>query len=723
MYQRSSTNLSGRSGYSNFSSESRVIEAGPTYETTSVTWFPTDPMTLIAGQGGKFLKIFDVRDNPEMYFKAKSFTNTKAVYGVCVDPSLEYRVASFVEGDQGAVLVWDIRHFEKPILALPGENVVQIEWNRTRSGLLASLQKNTNVVHLHDIQYGSAAYGNTSHEAEPTSLERNTVEVDYNISGFSWHPSEENRMLIISPKGGVRDLTIFERICLSWSPKFSLSWGCGRRLIQCCTKSEIDEDISIKMYKRACESYGIDLTKTRTVGDQRVANLWTWFGRVSQIQKTIDNKYKMIKYPGVKSVICGEASQQSVCQKSKICKDTRLLATVYYSDERQIALQLCNWNFNIDPAINLKRFLNGLKSQGMYERAAAVAVFNNDIPTAINILSEGATARIDRNLPKDSFLGMVAMALSGYTVEKKSLWRDHCLQLCKKLSDPYLRALFTFLTSDDGGYEEMLKDCGLEIEDQVAFACKYLPDSKLGPFVNDLCKNMIRTGNLEGMLVTGMTEDGINLLQSYINMTGDIQTVCLLAVNSLSNKLFKESAKVDIWIQTYRDLLDRWGLWHQRAEFDIYHSTKAGGAQMKSQQVLVSCTFCSDSILAKNPVSQTVRRLRYQSPREIPTNKMKSFSCNQCGKPLPRCSQCLMHMGTTSTHSEDAKKTSNGSEGEDAVDERKLNASHMWFTWCQSCRHGGHAKHILEWFEEHAECPVNNCDCNCMSLDSIITVK
>ncbi|CAB4036815.1 Hypothetical predicted protein, partial [Paramuricea clavata] len=61
-------------------------------------------------------------------------------------------------------------------------------------------------------------------------------------------------------------------------------------------------------------------------------------------------------------------------------------------------------------------------------------------------------------------------------------------------------------------------ECKLEIEDQVAFACKYLPDGKLGTFLNDLCKTMIKTGNLEGILVTGMTEDGINLLQKYINL-------------------------------------------------------------------------------------------------------------------------------------------------------------------------------------------------------------
>ena len=59
-----------------------------------------------------------------------------------------------------------------------------------------------------------------------------------------------------------------------------------------------------------------------------------------------------------------------------------------------------------------------------------------------------------------------------------------------------------------------------------------------------------------------------------------------------------------------------------RAEFDIYHSAKAGGVPVESHQVLVSCTFCGNSILAKNPVSQAVRKLRY-APREIPTNKVK----------------------------------------------------------------------------------------------------
>ena len=48
-----------------------------------------------------------------------------------------------------------------------------------------------------------------------------------------------------------------------------------------------------------------------------------------------------------------------------------------------------------------------------------------------------------------------------------------------------------------------------------------------------------------------------------------------------------------------------------------------------------------------------------------------------------------------------------------------LSELRTWFTWCQSCRHGGHADHIAEWFATHKECPVTQCDCFCGSLDAL----
>ena len=47
----------------------------------------------------------------------------------------------------------------------------------------------------------------------------------------------------------------------------------------------------------------------------------------------------------------------------------------------------------------------------------------------------------------------------------------------------------------------------------------------------------------------------------------------------------------------------------------------------------------------------------------------------------------------------------------------KITPFSNFFTWCQMCRHGGHADHISKWFEEHRECPVYSCTCKCADLD------
>ena len=43
--------------------------------------------------------------------------------------------------------------------------------------------------------------------------------------------------------------------------------------------------------------------------------------------------------------------------------------------------------------------------------------------------------------------------------------------------------------------------------------------------------------------------------------------------------------------------------------------------------------------------------------------------------------------------------------------------------FCQTCRHGGHAEHILEWFlredggRAHDTCAVASCQCRCADAD------
>lgn len=56
----------------------------------------------------------------------------------------------------------------------------------------------------------------------------------------------------------------------------------------------------------------------------------------------------------------------------------------------------------------------------------------------------------------DLNLNVVAMALSGYTDEKSSLWREMCSSLRLQLKNPYLCVMFAFLTSEPGCYDGVL---------------------------------------------------------------------------------------------------------------------------------------------------------------------------------------------------------------------------------------------------------------------------
>ena len=121
--------------------------------------------------------------------------------------------------------------------------------------------------------------------------------------------------------------------------------------------------------------------------------------------------------------------------------------------------------------------------------------------------------------------------------------------------------------------------------------------------------------------------------------------------------------------------------------------------------------------------------------------KQKIMSCPSCKKPLPRCAVCLgsfsVSVSSTSTvmtrqpSTTTLPMTSLTSIGVNAAQQAaaaknvtqtnaQTNASASnqqqtafgdWFSWCQKCRHGGHAVHMMEWFEKHPQCPVTDCKC------------
>lgn len=133
--------------------------------------------------------------------------------------------------------------------------------------------------------------------------------------------------------------------------------------------------------------------------------------------------------------------------KKKMHYITILCMKYFRHEDRDKALHLCGWNFDSN---SLNKFLEQLEKVQAFTRAAAIAVFNLKLKLAIDILNRGSDIVLGANL------NVVAMALAGFSDDKNSMWRQFCAEPKSKLSDPYLRAMFLFLTAENYNYDQVL---------------------------------------------------------------------------------------------------------------------------------------------------------------------------------------------------------------------------------------------------------------------------
>ncbi|KAH8556996.1 WD40-repeat-containing domain protein [Umbelopsis sp. PMI_123] len=122
---------------------------------TSCAWLnEISAPLLIAGMGGKWLRLYDIRLDATT---TPLSIQDKAVYGLITDPYHSHRIASYTE--DGVIKLWDIRKPDDAVLSI---NVDHSSGSRTplsrilfapsKRGLLASLSRDANAVDLWDIQ-------------------------------------------------------------------------------------------------------------------------------------------------------------------------------------------------------------------------------------------------------------------------------------------------------------------------------------------------------------------------------------------------------------------------------------------------------------------------------------------------------------------------------------------------------------------------------------------
>ncbi|GMF35889.1 unnamed protein product [Phytophthora fragariaefolia] len=492
-----------------------------------------------------------------------------------------------------------------------------------------------------------------------------------------------------------------------------------------------------------------------------------------------------------------------------------------YDDNAHFA----NRSWNENGRHELQNILNRCELEGNYARAAALAVFHGDLNAAVALLQKGATwltqmqhLNVGVVSPySPDLLQLIAMSVAGYSSSIASagglpLWSSMTQQLLKRseimsqANPRYFHAMLSFLcaassnssnsanmngmrTSQQpprratsrrqwgsvdglaafggarpasaGVYSAILNDITLPLSDRLAFACRYLQAEDLLAFVAQHEEESEQFGRLEGLILTGINVDGIRLLQTYVDMTGDIQTLALLAARLPSSYVAK-TPPLEKWIQIYKDLLNQWQLFHERARFDVGRSqledllngftsflSEFNAEDLQAElsapstlsvppQLFVRCNFCNASLSLAS-----LLRLGGSHSSWLNRAKPKLTCCPTCRKPLPQCALCLLPFGSLNPYFELAHRRSR--QTSDAVNslvssvaadnggvlkEPKMGKNEYenlgqlssipfveWFTWCQSCKHGGHAHHLADWFKAHSVCPVTDCNCQCQYLD------
>jgi len=555
-----------------------------------------------------------------------------AVCGVRLDPSRRYVATCSGQGrdaESGLVKVWDWRRCDAPLHQLRvGDAAQQIEWAPDREQALVCITGSDAVVRIYNVaERGVLRRG----LARPvTSF---AVGLD-GVLAVSWQATGRVGITSLTPRTTPIALSALDEACV------------GGRM----TALPADP-----MRVLAQRGYWLDAGVNAALCDGMEDNaglrrMWKWAAR-----------------GGARA----EAS--------------------YPPSSRAALAALCGWAGNgaVQAAVD----------KGEFARATAISLLGEkDVRKAVGIL------RMDKNYE------LAAVALAGWSARGKvggapddvlvqvddgSMWSEAAAGIEQSLPRAsLLRVAFLYLIAQSRGdwprvLDAVLADDALALSDRLAIAGMFASDELLGVFLRRASAQAVRAGRIEGVVVLGMGDGLFPLLRSFVTSTGDVQTAALLcALNEFRDPGIKSFCK-RVWIDLYRDLLDRWGLWATRAKLDLHLSRSFTS---EKPGMYAHCQHCGAAWAA----AESARAL--QARQSSLSNQRPNLStCPGCSRALPLCSVCLSQLSCANPFS---------------AHEGRLDVG-QWFCWCLGCGHGGHTACMNAWFDGGARvsCPVAGCEC------------
>lgn len=389
----------------------------------------------------------------------------------------------------------------------------------------------------------------------------------------------------------------------------------------------------------------------------------------------------------------------------------------HFPEHRQLCLAVCGWRFTID---TLEAECQELIERGLHYQAIVQAVLHGYKHIALNLLRTLIRSKTVQNI------GLGALLASDDINDEQ---REMCMWMAADTSDPALKALLTFLTTGD--WRDVMKTNYLHLGYRLALGLKYLNDTELSGFIQSETARAVRNGDLEGILLTGLGEQSMDLFQTYITRTNDLQTA-VLATAFTNPRYVHDDVRWEMWKETYFMQMQTWRAFTARAKFTVQHNqmakTKDGSRLVAtpSTEIEMRCLHCHGSIAKPDEKllfgengHQTVNQSRVPSAAAQP-----GTVCPTCGRHMPRCGICHLWLGTpnrvnaasdtadtTATNGIVSRASSSSLANGEARQQDDVIAKLL--TFCLNCEHGFHADHARMWFSKWDMCPVPDCRCLC----------
>ena len=779
----------------------------------SMSWI-SEGQTLAVGCQVRNMQLYDLRVSGNSAPPSSVWAHNDAVNGIEVDPQRSHMLATFSRGPEESVKLWDLRHMDAAVGEIKfsalkeegrvdGQFVTAVRWSCTQVGSLAVAYSNV-VQHYDTTAFGSRPILTGSNVASTPIIDIAVNPLSYkNLKSCSGVMDDlamdlySSRMLTVVENSTVRDIAKHTKAPLALSHRDGrLIHALGRSIWAGETTGVLDgddglpEDISAIMKGRArClheSRYTVDAASNiqmllneslnvvpGTADASRrdgLIQLWGWIAKVEMLcgYDSDDIPYahwraKGLLDAGVWQLLGFDDNDKNIDEIVVVSKS--LHCNTYDSLERRSALISCGWS-DSDSVIEVT---NRCEMAGEYERAAALAVWHDDLGSAVAILQRGANqiremhsagGNHDERLQYSQTMQLVAMCIAGFpgAAEKSSdVWWSACQSLLERqdLSSEnapqfsYLQAACNFLLNigSDRGVEGVLVDSNLRLNDRVAFACRFLERGELKSYLMKTIDESQSAGLLEGLVITGVEKKGLRILEAFVDQCSDVQTVALVTSRVILPPAWTtEKQLCSEWLDSYRSLLNTWQMWQSRAMFDVDRAEllrKIGRKTaedsnsntsrivrrvqpLKKQIIPIAKATSSDSLIQPSIPAQLDARCNYCSmslsgarrqensgSQWLSKQKPVLSCCPSCRKPLPRCAICLLSLGCLNPYMELKKERSRSGRGVDSLDSLANLPFAEWFTWCMRCKHGGHAHHLVGWFANHESCPVSDCNCRC----------